>query len=1273
MKLEFDLNNNVEKPEIILGKRNYDKYGSILNFDDLTYDYNLMSADSVSFTVHRELNGNRERLWDEIKERRLVWLKEFDEWFEIDVVTNDENGVTKEVVGTSLCEAELGQINIKSAEINTENDIAREDYHNPTVFYKPSKPKESLLHRLLKEVPNYSVKYVDESLYGIQRTFSIDGQTVYDTLTGEIAEEIGCLFLFDSRDRSISVHDLKTNCNRCGYRGDYSDFCPECGGTDLRYGYGRDTEILVDSETLAENISLSGRQDEVKNYIRVLGGDEEINAAIAACNPTGTQYICAFSEADIADMSDGLSQKLDEYFEEYERLTPDYRSIMSDIYEATDERLDLISAMMPDIHTVETDAAKELAKLTASALSPVAVPDLSTASVYTVNNAVLGMAKCIANSSLYKIEIVEGSASYSDKTWRGKFKLTNIADENDHARNTEYITVTVNDDGALYIEQKIKKTIDRSDTQLADIFDTYTDLDGFKAELKKYCLQRLVSFKDAYDAVLGVLINADCANSAANDGIFKSLYVPCYEKSTAITSEIRLRESEIKAVDARLSRLVKQKTEITKRLELENYLGDSLWKELCSFRREDSFENSNYISDGLSESEILAKGRELFEKAKSEAVTASNLQMSLSASMRNLLAIPEFKRLTGMFEGGNWIRVRTDGNTYRLRLIHYKIDFADIQNIEVEFSDVTRTANGLNDVQSLMNAVSSVSSGFNFIAHQAEQGSKSFTELKKIRNDGLSAALYNISASSNQEFVIDGHGITGRKWDDLIGDYLPEQVKFSNNCLVYTDDYWRTAKAALGKITYYDPILGEKNDKYGLLADAVISGILMGDDIIGGNIYSENYSPSAGTHINLNAGTFSFAGGNLTYDGEKLRLNGSVSTADITATGGTIGGFVIGTSAIYNGTDSLVSDKEGVYLGTDGIRSYSSPSAYVNIKNGTLSAVGADISGSVSTADITDTGGTIGGWRITSSKIYGGDGATGVAAIQYPNESMKWVFAAGGSSHDSYLDCPFRVSKSGELYAQKAYIIGSVTAESGSVGGFDIGGTAIYSRTSSLTSNTPGVYLGTDGIRLYSSSSAYVNIANGVLTAKGANITGTVNTSNITATGGTIGGIAIGDGGLYYSGSSASDGFGFWKNGEHPSNGSSVIMHAGGNNTNIGGAAFRVYQNGALYCNNVNITGGSFKVGGSFSVDTSGKLIADGVDITGEIKATKISADSGTVGKWHISDDGYLYGTTANAREAIYLYPEGVTYPQGEFFIVIHQDGRPAAGLTIDGWKKIQV
>lgn len=1266
MRLKFDLNNNVEKPEIILGKRNYDKYGSILNFDNLTYDYNLMAPNSVSFTVHKELNRNKERLWDEIKERRLIWLKEFNEWFQIDVSSTDENEVTKEVVGTSLCEAELGQININSAEINTENDIAREDYRNPTVFYKPSNPKESLLHRLLKAAPHYSIKYVDDSLYNLQRTFSINGTSVYDALTGEIAEEIGCLFLFDSTDRSISVYDLKTNCKHCGHRGDYSDVCPECQSTNLDYGYGNDTTVFIDSETLAENISLSGNQDGVKNYIKVSGGDDDMNAAIASCNPTGTQYIYAFSEADRADMSDALIAKLDEYSEEYERLTPAYQELMSDIYDGLDEQLRLQSSMMPDIETAETNAQNELAKLTASALSPVAVQDLSKASVYTVNNAVLGMAKCIVNSSVYKIEIADGS-TFNDQTWRGKFCLTNGSDEEDCAENTEYITLTVDDDYSHYVEQKIRKTLDRNDTYLINIFDSETDLTAFKAELKKYCLNRLLSFESAYQSILDVLTETDCANPAAYDDMYNDLYVPYYDKHDAIEQEIKLRSAEIGAVKSRLDRLQKSRSEITDCLDLENYLGDILWKELCSFRREDSFENGNYISDGLDNSEVLAKARELFDRARREAVTASTLQMSLSATMYNLLALPEFRKLTGMFEGGNWIRIKADDKIYRLRLIHYKIDFSDIQNIEVEFSEATQTANGLSDTKSLMDAVGSMASSFGYFAHQAKQGSQSFAELDKIRNDGLNAALYSISSSVNQEFVIDGHGITGRKWDDITGGYLPEQVKFTNNCLVYTDDYWQTAKAALGKITYYNPVLKEKKEKYGLLADAVVAGILMGNDIIGGSIYSENYSPDSGTCINLSDGTFSFAGGNLTYDGNVLSLNGSITTGDITATGGTVGGFTIGDSAVYMGTTGLSSTSEGVYIGTDGIRLYSSSSAYVNIKNGVLSAVGANISGSLTTSDITATGGKIGGWTITASKIYGGNAETGVAAIQYPQDSITWVFAAGGSSHEKYEKCPFRVSKSGELHADNACITGSITTESGSIGGFTIGSSAIYNGTTSLSSSASGIYLGTDGIRLYSSPSAYVNMANGVLTAKGASITGIITTSDITATGGTIGGIAIGDGGLYYSGDSVSDGFGFWKNGKHPSNGSSVIMHAGANNTNIGGAAFRVYQNGALYCNNVNITGGSFSVGGNFSVDSTGVLNAQNVSIEGNINAT-----GGNIGNWIInSETGSLEGK--GASHWIRLYPGGCDYYGYTYYLVIYKNGGsvPAGGLTAEGWRTI--
>lgn len=70
------------------------------------------------------------------------------------------------------------------------------------------------------------------------------------------------------------------------------------------------------------------------------------------------------------------------------------------------------------------------------------------------------------------------------------------------------------------------------------------------------------------------------------------------------------------------------------------------------------------------------------------------------------------------------------------------------------------------------------------------------------------------------------------------------------------------------------------------------------------------------------------------------------------------------------------------------------------------------------TGTITATSGQIGGWTIGTNKIYAGDNSTGVAVMQKPTSNTTWVFGAGGTRHDSYLDCPFKVSKNGSVFAK---------------------------------------------------------------------------------------------------------------------------------------------------------------------------------------------------------------------------------------------------------------
>ena len=153
-------------------------------------------------------------------------------------------------------------------------------------------------------------------------------------------------------------------------------------------------------------------------------------------------------------------------------------------------------------------------------------------------------------------------------------------------------------------------------------------------------------------------------------------------------------------------------------------------------------------------------------------------------------------------------------------------------------------------------------------------------------------------------------------------------------------------------------IRGENGYRWGLLSDACISGYIEGSILIGGEM---KLGPNTDGSYNF---TVDPKGHMVAQSAEVV---GKITTEDITATGGTIGGFTITSSYLAKTKKKYNDTNDGVYIGTDGIglgkNKFSVTSA------GKLTATDATITGKITTEDITATGGKIGGFDITDNYL----------------------------------------------------------------------------------------------------------------------------------------------------------------------------------------------------------------------------------------------------------------------------------------------------------------
>ena len=455
VKIKFDTCHNPILPTFVLAKRNGEKLG-VLPPHSVKYSDKMNSYNEISFRVYKKLVNKT--LWDNIKDFALLWVSEWDLWFEIKVDLEEGNATSKFISAKSLGEAELSQINVYDVSANTEKDVEKENYI-PTLIYDSVDTEHSLLHKILSFAPHYKIKTVDSSIQNLKRTFDFDGVNIHDALQ-KVANEINCLIDFSicsgengKPERVISVYDLESYCFDCGHRGEFLQQCENCGSANIKRGLGEDSKIIVSTSNLTDNIKYTTDVNSVKNCFKLEAADDTMTEAIEKCNPNGSKYIWFISDETRADMPSELADKITAYDSEYDyynkthSVKPDtskltayntlvnkylayaeleeisetitgFPALVNSHLSSVDFKGLLQKSLMP---TIATSAEIEAEYLNHN-LTTVAVDSLSNFSKASANSAVLSVAKTLVNNKC-SVTINSGEYNKTNYQWTGSLMI----------------------------------------------------------------------------------------------------------------------------------------------------------------------------------------------------------------------------------------------------------------------------------------------------------------------------------------------------------------------------------------------------------------------------------------------------------------------------------------------------------------------------------------------------------------------------------------------------------------------------------------------------------------------------------------------------------------------------------------------------------------------------------------------------------------------------------------------------------------------------------
>lgn len=898
----------------------------------------------INFEIEKYITQNgaliQNHFYDSIDEMMYLYLDGKDQvYFVIDsepIIKGENLQEIKSVTAHSI-ECELSKMSLKKFKVNCGtsdsleylvtdsegNYINIDPYTNLPLEYislvNYENPQLSLLHLILQHTGWDVAENIEPKICQYKKSFEAENNNVYSFFMNSVVPSTSVIFMFDRKNKKVGLTRIED--------------------------YGNDTGVFISMRNLMNNFEISSSSE--NNIITKLFPTGSDNLSIEQVN-FGKDYITNLDYfmntlneyGDYKYVSEDLHNKYNIWknYREFEKVTFNGKQLsrrelyieLSKLYNQTILDINELKNRVPNdgaITDYKTFSLEEL-KLHLNAF----------------NKALVSLITLYKNE--YKVTEIGNAPNYTP-TPSSATNIKNTPYWHDFYAYKESIIPQIEEALKMYCQTDSNGNL-MTDTDGHFIeLETgnpnyYTDpsivkeIDAYKYEWSLYGLDELESKKKAWYEVVNLLFNECFIASGTisnptsyrtpDDAGWNSLSVVQQKEFTSKTSYIDKlnsyldymsfdvrensltktrckgivrqcndaiieRKKEISSKETQQTSYYNQRANLANSVALENFKvnGTLLFhkKELDiinSLIREEDYNNSNILVTNLDDIVTAVDAQEeLYQTAMEELYKLSQPQYSFSTELDNLYSLDEFQSFHEPFDVGNFIRagfeVRediSDVDFVKLRVISLEYNpLQSSENLSVEFSTMIKGLNGISDLAFILGESDSSTSPS---SSSSGSGGGSYGN-----NDA------NVQMSNNMINALLSTELFGTTVTDVILDSIKAN-KGNFNTLLSHSGIFDSLEA--GRIK--------------------ISGECIFDFIRSSN-YCDIEGAQAGSMMSMTDGSFSFAGGLLSYKpGSGLIIKGyadkdTVDTlvTDINGLGSNfttlVNGLSTGETKIYGG------------------------------------------------------------------------------------------------------------------------------------------------------------------------------------------------------------------------------------------------------------------------------------------------------------------------------------------------------------------------------------